>query len=321
VKKIVCLLLLLVGSGCSSYSKQSSDPQNKETGKIKVLSSIAMIDDIVGEIAGDRVEHSALIIGEIDPHSYELVKGDDERIDQATLVFFNGLNLEHGASLQHKLLSHSFAMALGDLLLQAHPEQVLFEQGQPDPHIWMDVSLWMHIVDPISKALSLKDPEGREFYEGRANALKEKMRHFHEELTHKMQNIPQEKRYLVTSHDAFSYFTRAYLALEGEKQSGAWRKRFAAPEGLAPEGQLGIADLQKIVDYLREYRIHVVFPESNVSKDSLQKIVLACRAKNQNIHFSQKPLYGDSMGARGTPSGNYLGMIEHNAQVLIEEWE
>jgi manganese/zinc/iron transport system substrate-binding protein len=147
------------------------------------------------------------------------------------------------------------------------------------------------------------------------------MLHFHQELIGRMQKIPQEKRYLVTSHDAFAYFTRAYLALETEKQSEAWRKRFAAPEGLAPEGQLGIADLQKIVDYLREYRVNVVFPESNVSKDSLQKIVLACREKNQNIHFSPKPLYGDSMGAKGTPSGSYLGMIEHNARILMEEWE
>lgn len=311
---VLCALL----GACSPSDKSQS---LLESGKIKVLSSIAMIDDVVGRVGGDRVEHSVLILGEIDPHSYELVKGDDEKINQASLVFFNGLNLEHGASLQHKISKHPHSVALGDFILTHYPHLVLFEQGQPDPHIWMDVSLWMGTIDPILDALIGIDPEGKEYYEGRALLVKKEMGQFHKNLRERLQNIPEKKRYLVTSHDAFGYFTRAYLSSEEELISGGWKKRFAAPEGLSPDGQLGVADLQKIIDYLKEYDVEVVFPESNVSRDSLRKIVLACKEKKMNVRFSKESLYGDSMGPQGSSSGSYLGMIEHDGLVLIKEWE
>lgn len=314
VLSVFCALL-----GACSSPNQSKKLVN--SGKIKVLSSIAMIDDIVSRIGGDRIERSTLILGEIDPHSYELVKGDDEKINQATLVFFNGLNLEHGASLRHKISKHPNSYALGDFLLTHYPDRILFELGQPDPHVWMDVSLWMCTIDPILDALIAKDPEGKEYYEKRAFLAKQELAQFHINLLEKMQNIPETKRYLVTSHDAFAYFTKAYLASEEERVSGNWRQRFAAPEGLSPDGQLGVSDLQKIIDYLQEYNVEVVFPESNVSRDSLRKIVFACKQKNMNIRFSKEFLYGDSMGSKGTAAGSYLGMMEHDGFVLMKEWK
>jgi manganese/zinc/iron transport system substrate-binding protein len=279
-----------------------------------------MIDDLVVRIGGDRVDCSVLILGEIDPHSYELVKGDDEKIERAHIVFFNGLNLEHGASLQSKLLKHPHAVSLGDFILKHCSGKVLFEEGQPDPHIWMDISLWAFAITPIVDSLAAIDPEGKTYYETRAAALKQELLISHETLLKKMGEIPEEIRYLVTSHDAFGYFTRAYLASEEERELGTWKKRFAAPEGLSPDGQIGVVDLQRIIDYLEQHHVRVVFPESNVSQDSLRKIVFACQAKNRSVRFSKEPLYGDSMGPKDSSSGHYVGMIEHNGDVLIKEW-
>jgi len=313
---IAALICCLLG-GCAPVEKEIA-PLKK---LVKVLSTTTMIDDVVLRVGGDRISHSVLIIGEIDPHSYELVKGDDEKIDEADLVFFNGLNLEHGASLRYKISSHSSSIGLGDYILETYPDEVLYEQNQVDPHIWMDVSLWSYTIDPILQALISKDPEGKEYYEGRARMAYEEMIHFHENLRQSLQEVPESRRFLVTSHDAFAYFTRAYLSTEEEYLLGTWKKRVAAPEGFAPDGQLGAADLRKIVEYLVEYNVHVVFPESNVSQDSLRKIVLACKEKKMNIRFSPEPLYGDSMGPKGKASGTYLGMMGYDADILIKEWK
>ncbi|MBS0628108.1 MAG: zinc ABC transporter substrate-binding protein [Verrucomicrobia bacterium] len=284
--------------------------------KLRVLSTTAMIEDIVRQIGGERISSAVLIQGAIDPHSYELVKGDDEKIDFATIVFFNGLHLEHGASLQSKLSKHPYAISVGDYILSKYSDCVLFEEGQLDPHIWMDISLWAKIVEPIVESFCIKDPEGKEYYEARGRLVQEKMNQFHLTLKEKLHQVPENRRYLVTSHDAFGYFTRSYLASEEDLKSDTWRKRFAAPEGLAPDGQLGVMDLQKIINYLAEYQVDVVFPESNVSRDSLKKIVFACKEKNIPIRFSHNALYGDCMGE----SNSYLEMIEHNGSVLIKEW-
>ena len=314
---IVISLFCFLFAGCSSLEKT---PSFALKGRIKVLSTTAMIDDVVAKVGGKRVENSVLIIGEIDPHSYELVKGDDEKISEASLVFFSGLNLEHGASLRYKIASHPHSISLGEFLLKNYPNEILFEHDQPDPHVWMDVSLWSYTIEPILMALIVADPEGKEYYEERARIAFEEMIQFHQKLRKSLQEIPENRRYLVTSHDAFTYFTRAYLATDEELLLKNWRDRFAAPEGFSPDGQLGTGDLQKIVDYIVKHQIHVVFPESNVSPDSLKKIVFACKEKGLMIRCSSEALYGDSMGPVGTASGSYLGMMNHDGMVLLKQW-
>jgi manganese/zinc/iron transport system substrate-binding protein len=294
------------------------DAWTKQNGKLKVLSTTAMIDDIVGQIGKERVDHIPLIVGEIDPHSYELVKGDDEKLSLASIIFFNGLGLEHGASLRYQIEHHSCAYGVGDVVLKNHPELILYSDHAIDPHIWMDVSLWSQIVDPVVQALSDADPEGKEVYRAGGQEILEKMMHEHRTIYADLQQVPQEKRFLVTSHDAFHYFTRAYLAAPDEKE---WQQRCAAPEGLSPDGQLSAADIQKIVDHLVKYQIHVVFPESNVSRDSLKKIVHACAQKGLKVVISQEALYADAMGPQGSDADTYLKMMRHDADVLIGDWK
>lgn len=314
MKKVMiflCLISLIVG--CSLSTKEEFSLAKNQ---IRVLSTTAMIGDVVKQVGGERIQHDVLITGEIDPHGYELVKGDDEKIEYADVLFHNGLYLEHGASLRYKIDAHSHTVAVGDFVFAEFPEEILFEKGQVDPHIWMDISLWAKIIPSVVTALSQADPEGASYYQSRAQDLEEKMLNAHNRLLERLQKIPESKRYLVTSHDAFGYFVRRYLSCEDERQTGQWRKRFAAPEGLAPDGQLGFTDLQEIIVHLMNYHIEVVFPESNISRDSLKKIVFACKEKQTPVRFSLDPLYGDCMGDVAA----YLDMIEHNGAVLEREW-
>jgi manganese/zinc/iron transport system substrate-binding protein len=265
-----------------------------------------MIDDLVGKVGKDRIDHLVLIRGEIDPHSYNIVKGDDEKISHAELIFANGLNLEHGASLHYQLEHHSDVVFLGEEINKKAADRIIKIGNEIDPHVWMDISLWAEGVDAIVQALSEKDPDGRAFYEENGKALYKEMMDAHRKIKGQLEEIPSEKRHLVTSHDAFNYFTRAYLGSD-------WKDRCIAPEGLAPEGQISSIDIKRVVEYICRYHVEVVFPESNVSRDALKKITTAC---GRTIRISQKPLYGDAMGAE-----TYLKMIEHDAMVLIDEWK
>jgi manganese/zinc/iron transport system substrate-binding protein len=313
-----CALLV----GCSTSRPRSAiEVFAEQNGKIKVLSTTAMIGDIVKQIGGDRIDAIALISGEIDPHSYELVKGDDEKISLAQLIFYNGLGLEHGASLRYQLMSHANAFSVGGAILEKWPQRIIYLDKEVDPHIWMDISLWSGIVEPIADALSKLDPAGSETYHQRGKVVLGKMQDAHKRIYDQLQSVPKNKRYLVTSHDAFNYFARAYLAAPEETLFSEWKKRFCAPEGLSPEGQLSAADIQAIIDHLIKYHIQTVFPESNVSRDSLKKVVHACKRKGLIVEISPFALYGDAMGPKGSDADTYLKMIGYDAHVLCEAWK
>lgn len=312
---------LLVGFlSCCQTSQHHNEVREWMTpnGKIKVLSTTAMIDDIVSRIGGERVDSHILIKGELDPHSYQLVKGDGEKLMFADIIFSNGLELEHGPSLRSYLAKEEKAIRLGNWIEERRPGQILFVDGQPDPHIWMDVSLWAQIVPIIVEVFSQHDPEHAGDYQKRGEGLALEMLKKHQKMREMMHTIPDEKRYLVTSHDAFNYFARAYLASDREKTIEEWKNRFEAPEGLAPESQISAINIQAIIDHMEKYRIRVLFPESNVSKDSIRKIVSAGKEKGLDLSISDTPLYGDAMGAPGSSGDTYLKMIQHNVDTLVK---
>lgn len=313
---LICLSLCLIFACTPENHTVNTTRWMKPNGKIKVLSTIAMIGDLVERIGGEHVDNLVLIQGELDPHSYQLVKGDDEKFAYADIIFFNGLNLEHGPSLQRLLLNNKRAVGLGDNLQEKYPELIIKFRGQLDPHIWMDLSQWAKVIPFIVDTLSAKDPAHEAIYQDNGDKLIKEMLSAHQEVRSLLMQIPDEKRYLVTSHDAFNYFTRAYLASDSELNQEDWQKRFSAPEGLAPESQLSATDIQFIIDYLQKYKIQILFPESNVSKDSIRKIVSAGREKGLNLQISPEHLYGDAMGPSGSDGDTHIKMIKHNAETI-----
>lgn len=297
--------MLLVAAclfGCNPKEPSPLSQWMEPNGKVKVLSMTGMIHDLVKEVGGERIDAVTLIMGEMDPHSYELVKGDAEKFEYAGVVFANGLGLEHGSSLAYQLKEHANVVTLADGL---DAGDVIEVEGQLDPHIWMDISLWAKGVPLIVEALSKSAPEFASEFAERGEALHEELLKQDRESLEKMASLPEERRFLVTSHDAFHYFARRYLSGEG---------RVVAPEGLAPDGQMRFADIRRIVNAVKEHGVRVVFPESNVSQDSLTKVVAVCQDEGMDVRFAEGHLLGDSMGeAKG-----YLEMMGHNVRTLYE---
>lgn len=316
----LCLTLILVLTACTSTESRNRVKQweqwKKANGKLKVLSTTAMIDDLVRQIGGDYIDALVLINGELDPHSYQMVKGDDEKFQFADLIFYNGLGLEHTPSLQKHLETHQKSVGLGDRLGEQYPADILYYDGQLDPHIWMDISLWAKTIPYIVETLSHRDPVHSAIFAENGDKLFQRFMQQHEDVKQLMSKVPENKRYLVTSHDAFHYFTRAYLASEEEMHNDAWRKRFAAPEGLSPESQLSLIDIQQIIAHLEKYQIEIVFTETNVSPDSLRKIVHAGKEKGLKIGIAKTSLYADALGKPGSEGDTYLKMIQYNAKTI-----
>ncbi len=305
--RLLCIFLATL----ASCTKKEDAPKNDD--KIKVLSTTAMIGDLVQEIGTDKVDSSVLIVGDLDPHTYELVKGDDEKFHDADLVFYNGLGLEHGLSLAKLLEECPHAHALGESIKQKDPNLIIQMDGQTDPHIWMDISLWAKTIDPIVFSLSQKAPQYAEEFVQRGASLHQKLLTLDQMAYEKLQHIPQENRYLVTTHNAFHYFTRRYLAAKDEEK---WQTRVTAPEGLAPDAEISLADIRHMIEYINQYHVAVLFPESNLNKDALKKIVSASHEMGNPLRLSEKPIYGDAMGEE-----SYIKMMTHNIEWIAKELE
>lgn len=310
-------LLLLFVIGCSPSSRNEEFLNwSKPNGKLKILSTTAMINDIVRQVGGNFVDTLTLIQGDLDPHSYQLVKGDDEKLARADIIFYNGLGLEHGPSLQHYLENNPKAIPVGDIIHK--DSQLIIVDNQKDPHIWMDISLWAKTVPIIVEVLSQKDGSHAQEYQANGKKLQLILEDAHKKVREIMQKIPEQQRYLVTSHDAFNYFTRAYLSEESEIADGSWKKRFAAPEGLAPESQISPLEIKNMIDHMARYQIHVLFAESNVSRDSIKKIIQAGREKGLELKIACCVLYADAMGSPGSEGDSYPKMIQYNAKTIAD---
>ncbi|MDB6081067.1 MAG: putative periplasmic solute binding family protein [Chlamydiia bacterium] len=320
---VLLVVVLVISSSCSKEERMARDDGLRqwmsENGKKKILCTTGMVRDIVQKVGGEYIETYTLIQGEHDPHSYQLVKGDDEKFLRADVIFYSGLGLEHGPNLNHFLEKNSKAYSLGDFILNKTPDKIIYMDTTIDPHVWMDVSLWSTCVPFIVKTLCMLAPEHKDEIKKNGDDLMRDLKCVHEDVLKILHTIPPKKRYLVTTHDAFNYFTKTYLADTVEVENGNWRNHCQAPEGLAPDSQLSTVDIHRLIDHIIAYNIFTIFAESNVSQDSIKKLVDAAEQKGHHVCIAKKPLFADSMGPKGSTADTYEKMIQYDAQTIANE--
>lgn len=307
IRGFLCFVSCCLLNSCSSNKEDKPIDE-----KIYVLSMNRMIYDCVSRITGDRVRNIVLIDGAIDPHSYEMVKGDEDRMALSQLIFCNGLGLEHSASLRKHLEGNPKVVDLGSRLLNNKSFELLSENGFPDPHIWTDMQVWSAAVKEMAAALVQKFPQYAEEFQSNADRILSEMKELDHWAVRSLGTIPEKNRYLVTGHNAFSYFTRRYLSSSEERESGDWKKRCISPEGLSPEAQISIRDIMRVVEYICVNDVGVVFLEDTLNQDALRKIV-CCSKSGQKIRLAKSPLYSDNV------CNNYFDTFQHNVRTITEE--
>ncbi|MGF1531839.1 MAG: metal ABC transporter solute-binding protein, Zn/Mn family [Puniceicoccaceae bacterium] len=274
--------------------------------KVPVVATTGMIGDVVREVGGDRVETVVLIGEGIDPHLYNPTRRDIVALDRASIVFYNGLFLEGkmGEVLRRFERRGKPAVAVAERIVADGAYSVIEEEDENDPHLWMDVGAWIEAVKIVEAALANFDPEGQAVYSANAKQYRQKLHQLNLWVKAGVESIPGHQKVLVTAHDAFGYFGRAY----GIEVRGI--------QGISTESEAGLRDIEELVTFLVDARVPAVFVETSVPEKNVRALVEGARARGHEVSIPGT-LYSDSMGAAGTWEGTYIGMIEHNVRVIV----
>jgi manganese/zinc/iron transport system substrate-binding protein len=297
---IALLLLVLAAPACAPQP-----PVDPARDRIPVVATIGMITDVVARLGGERVTVEGLMGPGVDPHLYKASAGDVRRLAEAELVFYNGLHLEAAMGevleeMDRWRPTYAVTDSIDRRQLRAPPEF----KGNYDPHVWFDVGLWERTVPVIAAALGERDPARAGEYRARADAYRAELRALDAWVRERVRRLPPERRVLVTAHDAFNYFGRAY----GFEVKGL--------QGISTASEAGTADVQRLADEIATRRIPAIFVETSISRRTVEALQAAVRARGFDVRIGGS-LFSDAMGDAGTPEGTYIGMVRHNVNTIV----
>ena len=301
---ILGLLLAVLVAGCASGSQSPSGDLSART--INIVATTSMIADLVGQVGGERVAVTGLMGPGVDPHLYKASEGDVSRMAGADVIVYNGLHLEGKMTeifeqMQHRSIP-TFALAEG--IPKAKFRESPNFAGNYDPHIWFDVSLWIASARYVATSLSGLDSLHAETYAANAARYIEEMEAVDAYINARVAEVPEAQRVLITSHDAFGYFGRAY----GFEVLGL--------QGISTASEAGTSDVQQLADVVASRRIPALFVETSVSPRGIEAVQAAVRARGFEVKIGGT-LFGDALGSPGTPEATYIGTVRYNIDTIV----
>jgi len=293
------ILATVAVMGCSVGESADDD------GRLRVVTTVGMITDIVERVGGERVRVTGLMGPGVDPHLYKASAGDVRTLGTAELIFYNGLHLEAAmADVLRRMDGRTRTRAVTDAIprdrLLTPPE---FE-GQYDPHVWSDVSLWMMAVETVAETLIEVDPDGESYYRENTTRLLEELAELDDWVREQVARVPEGRRILVTAHDAFNYFGKAYGF------------QVEALMGLSTVVEAGTGDVQRVARLVAEREVPAIFVESSIPRRNIEAVQAAVRSRGFQVEVGGM-LFSDAMGDPGTDEGTYPGMIRHNVSTIV----
>jgi manganese/zinc/iron transport system substrate-binding protein len=282
----------------------AATPAHAQPSPLNVVATTAMVGDAVRAVGGERVKVEVLLGEGVDPHLYKPTRADTAKMLRADMVFANGLNLEAQFRDTFEQLAKTKPVVLAG---EALPKDRLLAdedyKDKPDPHVWMDPELWTGVVAAVRDALAARLPAGKPAFDQGHDAYVAELRRVSAYAKEALASIPREKRLLLTAHDAFSYFARAY-AME-----------VIGIQGVSTESEAGLKKIEEVVSLVIERKIPAIFVESSVSDRNVKAVVEGAARRGHKIEIGAE-LFSDAMGAPGTYEGTYLGMIDHNVTTI-----
>lgn len=319
MKPLTCLMLtFLLITGCGESdphaghnhgSASSGDAVTAGEGPAeypyKVTTTVGMITDIVRHVAGDKAEVTGIMKEGVDPHLYKPTVSDITRLQKADVVFYNGLKLEGKMSdLLDKISEDGGRVHAVTEALAQDEQYVMNDINQHhDPHVWMDAQAWIRSVRTVADRLSEYDPTNADLYKANAEAYIIELEALDAYARQVIGSIPEQQRVLVTAHDAFQYFGRAY----GIDVRGI--------QGISTESEAGLKDINDLVKFLVDNEIKAVFVETSVADKNVRSLVEGAKANGHDVKIGGS-LFSDAMGPAGTYEGTYIGMIDSNATII-----
>lgn len=302
----ILLLPVLVGCDSSGVSPTATVTTRSadSRGPISAIATVGMVGDLVRNVGGQHVAVTQIMGAGVDPHLYKATRDDVQTIMQGDMVFYAGLMLE--GKMADTLIKVARSKPVIAVTERIDPVQLLEPEdfaGHYDPHVWMDVAAWSNCVDVVADALAEFDADHAQQYKANAESYKTELAALHQYGLEAIASIPPDSRVLVTSHDAFNYFGRAY----GLEVLGV--------QGLSTESEAGLQRINELVDLLVEKKVPAVFVESSVSRKNIDSLIEGANAQGHRVVVGGE-LFSDAMGSSGTYEGTYLGMLDHNITLV-----
>ena len=299
--------LLLVIGGCARQTGSGGAADFTER-KMNVVVTTNIIGDLVRQVAGDRVNLTTLMGPGVDPHLYRASEGDVQTMAEADLVLYNGLHLE-GKMTDVFAQMNERSVPTSALAADAVPDSLLIPSTEYassyDPHVWFDVQLWRRVTQHVGNVLARRDTARAEAYRANADAYAQRLDSLDRYVATQAERIPEERRVLITSHDAFRYLGQAYdIEVRGL-------------QGISTATEAGTQDVQNLADFVVKRRIPALFVESSVSPRGIEAVQAAVKSKGFRVQLGGT-LYGDALGNRGTPTGTYTGALRHNIDTIVQ---
>ena len=273
---------------------------------LNVVATIGMIADVAQEVGGECVNVEAMMGPGVDPHLYQASASDVATLRNAEQIFYSGYSLEGQlGDVLERFSERTPTLAVAPASID--PASLITSQDVYgiDPHLWMDVSLWAQTLPTLNAALSEARPDCAATFDANTERYQTQLLALHEWVTDSIASIPDEQRILVTAHDAFGYFGRAYdIDVEGI-------------QGISTETETGIADIRNMTDIVVDRAVPALFIESTINPRTVQAVIDAAQQRGQVVEIGGE-LYSDAMGDPDTVDGTYMGMIYRNTQHIVE---
>ena len=295
----LAISIVLWGLGCEP---QSSDRDGVgENNKPKVVTTSTIVADLTEQVGGDEIEHKGILQPGADPHVYEPVPADSVAFEEADLIFYNGYNLEPGLiKLMNAAGVKAKKVAVGEVVTPLDFDK----KGEtvPDPHVWGDAENAIIMVNEIRDRLIELSPDDKEEFTQNAAQLNQELQRLDSWITQQIQTIPQNQRKLVTTHDAFQYYTRAY----GLEVAGTLI-------GISTEEQPSAQTVKNLSDSIKNMKVPAIFAETTINP-----VLIKAVAEEAGVKLAEQQLYSDSIGASGSDGDSYIKMMVSNTRAIVE---
>ncbi|WP_042203179.1 metal ABC transporter substrate-binding protein [Paenibacillus camerounensis] len=305
MKKILLLplsLLLLLLAACSNSNTNTATGGGGED-KLQIVATYSIIADMARNIAGDKAEVYSLVPVGTDPHMYDPLPADSGKVSGADLIFYNGLNLETGKGWFQDLLAVTNKTEVSFALTDEVAPIYLTEKGketQVDPHAWLDLQNGVRYAEVLTTRLIAADPDNEEYYLSNQEAYVQELNELDQYAKEAVQQIPQDKRILVTSEGAFKYFSKAY----GLESAFIWE--------INTDSQGTPEQMKRIIGIIEDNSIPALFLETSVNPKTMETI-----SAETGVPVHSK-IFTDSLAKEGEEGDTYLGMMKWNIDKVVE---
>jgi len=292
---------------CIAFAFLCCKTETKSNEKLNVVCTTTMITDLVENIGGENLNIQGLMGSGVDPHLYKASEGDVSKLVNADIIFYNGLHLEGKLVEVFEKMGSSAKtpIALGEELDKNTLIGSDYFASNYDPHVWFDIEYFKQFAKKVEEVLSEKDAENTASYQKNLITYLSELDVLQKQVESIIENLPEDKRILVTAHDAFNYFGKAY----GFEVMGL--------QGLSTATEAGVQDVRNISAFIIENDIKAIFVESSVPKRTIEALKQAVKSKGHDVDIGGT-LYSDALGSADSIEGTYIGMFEYNVRTIVE---